>query len=190
MADLGTDVDKMLDNVEATVRYLAAKFGFTDVGGVRDKDQFPDHPGGYAADYMVKNRQQGDLFANWSTVHAREIGLQYEIWYGRVWNVDKDPIGLPWNQWRPYTSTDNPHTDHVHQTYKKSATPILTGLKDGVSGVAGKLFDLDSLMNQVEGTSVTLIAAGLGVILLGVGVVVSVRSGARSAIQKTTGVPE
>lgn len=188
-ADLGPDVTAMLDNVEAIVRAIAEKFGFTDVGGVRPRDQFPDHPGGYAADYMVKSRDQGDALANWSTVHAREIGLDYQIWYGKVWDVDKDPIGLPWSQWRRYTGTSNPHTDHVHQTYKKNAVAnMVAGLGGGVQSLAGGLFNLDAFMNKARGTSVTLLAAGFGVVLLGVGVVLAVRPALRKTTKSIIGV--
>lgn len=190
MADLGSDVTAMLDNVEATVRALAQKFGFSDVGGVRPKDQFPDHPGGYAADYMIHgDRSKGDALANWSTIHAKEIGLDYQIWYGRVWDVDKDPIGLPHSQWRPYTGTSNPHTDHVHQTYRKNAVAnMVDGLGSGVQNLTGGLFDLDAFMSKARGTSITLLAAGFGVVLLGVGVVMAVRPAIRKTVKSTTGV--
>jgi hypothetical protein len=187
MADLGADVTRMLDHAENTVRYLAAKFGFADVGGVRTPDRFPDHPGGYAADYMVKDRAQGDALVAFSTANAAALGLDYQIWWGRVWDADKDPPGLPWEQWRPYTSTDNPHTDHVHQTYRKQPTAqmSLVGLKDSITGAAAKLFDVDAFMRQVEGTSLTLGAAMFGVALIGVGVVLAIRPAVRKAAQPT-----
>jgi hypothetical protein len=187
MADLGADVTAMLDNVESTVRAIAQKFGFTDVGGVRKTDPYPDHPGGYAADYMTQSRAQGDTLANWSTVNAEAIGLDYQIWYGRVWDVDKDPIGLPWAQWRAYSGS-NPHTDHVHQTYRKNAVArMVDGLGTGLQTVAAKLFDVDAFMKQVHGTSVTLLAAGLGVVLLGIGISMSVRSTIASHAKKVMG---
>ncbi len=188
MADLGADVTAMLDNVEQTVRALAAKFGFTDVGGVRPKDQFPDHPGGYAADYMTKNKAQGDALVAFQVQNARELGVDYMIWHGRVWDVDRDPIGLPHDQWRRYTSTSNPHTDHVHTTYKRGVQPVLTKLNDAVQTGLGGLFDLDGFMHKATGTSVTLLAAGLGVVLLGVGITLAVRPAIRSTVKKTTGV--
>jgi hypothetical protein len=188
MADLGADVTAMLDNVEATVRAMAAKFGFTDVGGVRKSDPFPDHPGGYAADYMIRgDRSKGDALVAFSVANAKSLGVDYMIWYGRVWDVDKDPIGLPHAQWRRYTGTSNPHTDHVHVTYKRGVTPMLDGIAGGIQNAAGKLFDLDAFMHQVHGTSVTLLAAGLGVVLIGVGVVLSVRSRLANQAKKVTG---
>lgn len=184
---LGADVDKMLASVRPTVYAIAAAFGFTDVGGWRKSDPYPDHPGGYAADYMTQgDRSKGNALANWSTVHAEEIGLDYQIWWGRVWDADKDPAGLPWEQWRPY-SGDNPHTDHVHQTYRKTGGISLLGLKNVGAGAVGKLFDLDGFMRQAEGTTVTLLAAGLGVVLLGVGIALSVRSTVGKAIKSKVG---
>lgn len=192
MADLGADVTAMLDNVEQTVRALAARFGFTDVGGVRPKDRFPDHPGGYAADYMTKSKAQGDALVAFQTANARELGVDYQIWYGRVWDVDRDPIGLPHDQWRRYTSTSNPHTDHVHTTYKKGVQPQLQKLGTAAGNLVqtgvGSLFDLDEFMQRAHGTSVTLLAAGLGVVLLGVGLVVAVRPAIRKTAKQITGV--
>lgn len=189
-ADLGADVTAMLDNVEATVRALAAKFGFTDVGGVRPKDQFPDHPGGYAADFMIHgDRSKGDALAAFEVANAKALGVDYVIWYGKVWDVDKDAPGLPHAQWRRYTGTSNPHTDHVHTTFRKNAVAnMLDGLGTGVQNVAGSLFDLDAFMNKARGTSITLLAAGFGVVLLGVGVVMAVRPAIRKAIKSNTGV--
>lgn len=185
---LGADVEKMLASVRPTVYAIAAAFGFTDVGGVRDKDKYPDHPGGYAADYMTKgDRAKGDALANWSTVHAEEIGLDYQIWWGKVWDADKDAPGLPWEQWRDYDG-DNPHTDHVHQTYRKTGAVSLLALKNGFTNAVGKLFDLDGFMRQAEGTSVTLLAAGFGVALLGVGIAMSVRSTVGKAVKSKVGV--
>lgn len=187
VADLGSDVTAMLDNIEQTVRMLAAKFGFTDVGGVRKSDPYPDHPGGYAADYMTKSKAQGDALVAFSTANARQLGIDYQIWYGRVWDIDKDPIGLPHSQWRRYSGS-NPHEDHVHQTYKRGVTPMLQGLSNGVQNLSGGLFNLDAFMKQAEGTSVTLLAAGLGIVLLGVGVVLAVRPAIRQAAKSNTGV--
>lgn len=173
---LGADVDMMLATIRPTVYAIAQAFGFTDVGGWREKDPYPDHPGRYAADYMTHgDRAKGDRLANWSTVHAQEIGLDYQIWWGRVWDADKDAPGLPWERWRPYSGS-NPHTDHVHQTYRKTGGTQLLGLQNLGDSAVGKLFDLDGFMSQVEGTSVTLLAAGLGIVLLGVGITMSVRS--------------
>jgi hypothetical protein len=188
VANLGADVTAMLDNVESTVRALAARFGFTDVGGVRKADQFPDHPGGYAADFMTKSRGQGDQLTAFAVSQPAQLGVDYMIWYGKVWDIDKDPVGLPHSQWRTYTGTSNPHTDHVHITFKRGITPMLDGLAGGVQNVVGGLFDLDGFMKKAEGTTITLLAAAAGLALIGVGVVLAVRPALRSAVRSNTGV--
>lgn len=187
MADLGQDVTAMLDNVEATVRALAARFGFTDVGGVRKSDPFPDHPGGYAADFMIRgDRSKGDQLVALAVAQPAELGVDYMIWYGKVWDIDKDPPGLPHSQWRTYTGTSNPHTDHVHITFKRGVTPMLDRIGTGLQNLAGGLFNLDEFMGKAQGTAITLLVAGAGVVLLGVGLVLAVRPALRKGIQSAT----
>ncbi|WP_344808345.1 peptidoglycan DD-metalloendopeptidase family protein [Microlunatus ginsengisoli] len=73
-----------------------------------------------AVDIMIpgfdtpQGRALGDRVATWIRDHHRELGVQYVIWWGRIWNVERDPEG-----WRRYFDADNPdpnrsHHSHVH----------------------------------------------------------------------------
>lgn len=175
---LGNDVERMVPWVRDVVYYLAQKFGITDVGGVRSDPIF-GHPQGVAGDFMTRN---GDALAEYAVANHLELGINQVIWNRRIWTLERASEG-----WRPYTGTSNPHVDHVHIKWKSGSKPAgvtLLGLKDGIGTVGAKLFDLDGFMQKAEGTSVTLLAAGFGVALIGVGVVVSVRSSAGRAIAK------
>ena len=66
---------------------------------------------GLAADFMC-SKAVGDQLAAWMRQHAASLGIEYIIWYRRIWNIRRDSEG-----WRVYTGTSNPHTDHVHGSW-------------------------------------------------------------------------
>lgn len=104
-------------HVASAANMLAGKFGIKTMYGWRPVDQFPDHPSGLAVDFMVSNlsggKAVGDALAAYVVQNAKALGVKYVIWYRQVWNAN--------DGWHPYTSTSNPHTDHVHVTWY--ATP-------------------------------------------------------------------
>ena len=61
---------------------------------------------------------------NWVKDHAKTLGVQYLIWQGTIWNIDRDAEG-----WRPYngggmhdpTDITGGHYDHLHITVKVGA---------------------------------------------------------------------
>ena len=91
--------------------FLGPRHGIKVIGGWRATDQFPDHPSGHAIDIMVPNTTVGNAVAQDAINISKALGIiypSYLIWNRRVWNSQKG--------WHPYTSTSNPHTDHVHIT--------------------------------------------------------------------------
>ena len=59
-------------------------------------------------------RALGDQIATWIKDHQAELGVQYVIWHGEIWNVERDGEG-----WRGYFDAANPdpnrsHANHVH----------------------------------------------------------------------------
>lgn len=73
-----------------------------------------------AVDIMIPGWQSsagralGTRIAGWVRAHHAELGVQYVIWDGRIWNTERDREG-----WRRYFDADNPdpnraHTTHVH----------------------------------------------------------------------------
>jgi hypothetical protein len=72
-----------------------------------------EHPRGRACDFMLDERERGQLMAEWLVDHAEELHVLYVIWWDRIWWAGREGAGAPWEQWRDYDGP-NPHTDHVH----------------------------------------------------------------------------
>jgi len=125
--------------VESAAYYLGPKYGITTIGGWRATDPFPDHPSGHALDFMTSNRGTGDALAADAIANADALNVKYIIWQRRVWN----PQG-----WHPYTSTSNPHTDHVHITFgDKPGTGVPAG-----SAPAGAAFGFPNIPTPADVT--------------------------------------
>jgi hypothetical protein len=109
---------------------LGPMFGIKTIHGWRASDPFPDHPSGHALDFMVPNKEVGDRLVAFATRNAKALGIKYIVWYRRSWNPQR-------GTWVPYTSTNNPHTDHVHITFldKNDGTPLTDFASGFVSGL-------------------------------------------------------
>lgn len=105
------------------VAFLAPMFKIKTVGGWR-LDPHPDHPSGLAADFMVPltpaGQAQGDRLAAYLQKHHKELGVEYMIWYQKIWNPSRASEG-----WRPMEDRGSPtqnHLDHVHVKFKGDAS--------------------------------------------------------------------
>jgi hypothetical protein len=124
--------------VQKAAYFLGPRHGVTIIYGWRATDEFPDHPTGHAIDLMIKTISQGDAIAQDAINNHAALGItgtSYLIFNRRVWN---DHQG-----WHPYTSTSNPHTDHVHITMWNAGT-----------GVPGGTIPDDQTTN-IDGTAVS-----------------------------------
>lgn len=120
--------------VVAAADEIGTKFGVKTIGGWRAQDPFPDHPSGLAVDFMINDLPNGhavgDEISQYLIDNAKRLGLKYEIWNRRSWNPTR-------GTWAKYTSTDNPHTDHVHATFLPDAPAgyvIPLGTANGIGG--------------------------------------------------------
>lgn len=155
---------------------LAAKFFIKTMYGWRPVDPFPDHPSGLAVDFMISNlpngKATGDALAAFVQKNAAALNIRYLIWYRQEWSV-KNPT------WRPYTSSTNPHTDHVHVTWNGSASgsgtvgglvPVTNPI-DQTGQIIGVLTDLNKLVaylnNPDSWKRVALFGAGATLIVFG-----------------------
>jgi hypothetical protein len=113
------------------VNILAPMFDIEIVGGYRPDATDPNgHPAGLAADFMTSSRTQGDRLAEYAQAHASELGIDYIIWWQRIWSVARASEG-----WRPMEDRGNDtenHKDHVHINVKPGSTVQPAGL-DGVA---------------------------------------------------------
>jgi hypothetical protein len=99
-------------HVAAAVNYYAPKHGITTVYGYVAAGSVPssDHPKGLAADYMTRDRAQGDaLAADIIATGGSAYNVSYVIWWRRIHSLDD-------RGWRPYIGP-RPHTDHVHVSH-------------------------------------------------------------------------
>ena len=117
------------------VNVLGPMFDIKTVGGYRESATDPNgHPAGLAADFMVPlnsaGRAQGDRLAAYAKAHASELGIDYIIWYQRIWSVARASEG-----WRPMEnrgSDSENHRNHVHINVKPGAWLQPVGL-DGAA---------------------------------------------------------
>lgn len=125
--------------LRALVAHLAPKFGITNVGGYRASGAVDKggHPKGNAADFMVPltpaGRAQGDRLADYAMRNAKALGIDYIIWYGRIWNSSRDKVGA----WRSVADRGSPtanHHDHPHINVIPNGIQTFSEVIDTVMG--------------------------------------------------------
>jgi len=125
--------------VERVAYILGPMFGVTTVYGHRDQGSVPDsdHPKGRALDFMISSTAVGDALAGFAIKNARILGVKYIVWNRRSWNPER-------GTWQAYTATTNPHTDHVHISFKagSDSDPLNSFASGFASGVTGGLLDV------------------------------------------------
>lgn len=124
--------------VESVAYILGPMFGISTVYGHRDQGSVPDsdHPKGLALDFMTSSVAVGDALAGFAIANAKVLGVKYIVWNRQSWNPER-------GTWVAYTATSNPHTDHVHISFKKDADsgPLREFAKGFTSGFSGGVVD-------------------------------------------------
>lgn len=114
------------------VNILGPMFDIKTVGGYRESATDPHgHPAGLAADFMVyltpAGKAQGDALVGYAQTHAREFGIDYIIWYQRIWSVARTDEG--WRRMEDRGSATQNHMDHPHINVLPNAQVSLVGLE-------------------------------------------------------------
>lgn len=108
-------------HVKMVADTLGAKYGIKTIYGIGPGSiAGSDHPKGLALDFMVPNKATGDSIASDLIANAGPYAVKYIVWWHNSWNPKR-------GTWEKYTSTTNPHTDHVHVSFNDKAgsgTPI------------------------------------------------------------------
>ena len=106
-------------------------FGIKTIGGYRpgpDPYDPQGHPAGLALDLMIDDipngKATGDRLAQYLQDNAAALGVDYIIWYQRIWIPEYPERG--WEQMNDRGSITQNHMDHVHVNIKAEAT--VTGL--------------------------------------------------------------
>ncbi len=114
------------------VNILGPMFDIKTVGGYRASATDPNgHPAGLAADFMVPltpaGKTQGDALVAYAQAHARELGIDYIIWYQRIWSVAR--AGEGWRRMEDRGSATQNHMDHPHINVLPNAKVSPIGLE-------------------------------------------------------------
>lgn len=183
--------------VKTAAEAIAAQTGITKVYGFRTIEQNnaaggvrnSDHLTGLAVDFPGSTAQ-GNVMSTYAVANAKALGVKYVIWNKRINYVDG-------KGWRTYSGT-NPHTDHVHVSFKASAPaksladkiydaatglPLIGGVidkagdaVDTVTDAAGTVGDIADALNpttwadnaQKVAVRLVIVSAGLAIGVLGV----------------------
>jgi hypothetical protein len=76
-------------------------------------------PGTYEIKATGQDQMDGDMLAEWLMVNAADLKIWYMIWYGKIWNIKQDAMGI-WascaETQRCYGGNDitQGHFDHIH----------------------------------------------------------------------------
>ena len=87
--------------------------------GIKTIGTYPGHDQGISRslDFMINNvadgTKVGDQLADYARKNWKRLGVAYIVWNRKIWNITRDSEG-----WRDYHGTPNPHTDHVHITFR------------------------------------------------------------------------
>lgn len=102
-------------HVKSVADTLGPKYGIRTIYGIGPGSiAGSDHPKGLALDFMVPSKAVGDAIAGDLIANAGPYAVKYIVWWRKSWNPER-------GTWVDYTSTTNPHTDHVHVSFKPTA---------------------------------------------------------------------
>lgn len=123
-----TGIGPVRDHVAPVAIEIAERWPLNFVWGAPGRGT-GDHARGLALDFMTYELGDGvdepgpvrdwvgSQIAAYVLANRRRLNVSYVIWRRRIASAVSEP---PWS-WRPYTG-DNPHTDHVHVSFRFAGT--------------------------------------------------------------------
>ncbi|HVI71712.1 MAG TPA: hypothetical protein VM656_09535 [Pyrinomonadaceae bacterium] len=135
-------------HVKMVADTLGSKYGIRTIYGIGPGSiAGSDHPKGLALDFMTSSKATGDSLADDLIANAGPYAVKYIVWWKKSWNPER-------GTWDNYTSTSNPHYDHVHVSFKDKAgsgTPINTTTPVGLPGTTElkALLDIGKDINAI-----------------------------------------
>lgn len=91
---------------------LGGRFGIKSIGGVGDRPNKSDHPGGKALDFMTRS---GDQLAAFAQANFKRLNIKYIIWNQHIWSVGHAKEG--WRLMEDRGGDTANHKDHVHISF-------------------------------------------------------------------------
>lgn len=172
--------DKVKPWVVSAGELLGGLFGIDTIYGWRADDGKPsEHPKGRALDFMTTT---GTPLAEYAKANAKTLGVSYIVWNRKIWSQARASEG-----WRPYSGTNNPHTDHVHISFEDKPPlggQLTTAVGNFGQSALGGLFNVDELMGKIRGTTLTFTGALFGLGLIAAGVFLAVRPTGVKAVKQ------
>ncbi|HET9143568.1 hypothetical protein [Actinophytocola sp.] len=114
-----TTLDGVKPHVAQVGNHLAGRFDVDDIGGVAGRGGASDHPAGLALDFTV-DTTTGDTLAEYVLANRRAFGVNYVIWRQRYND------GSGWSAMEDRGSPTANHMDHVHVSFRATATVKVT----------------------------------------------------------------
>jgi hypothetical protein len=114
-----TTLDGVKPHVAQVGHHLAARFDVDDIAGVAGRSGASDHPLGLALDFIV-DTTTGNALAEYVLANRRAFGVSYVIWRQRYND------GSGWSAMEDRGSATANHLDHVHVSFRTSATVKVT----------------------------------------------------------------
>lgn len=91
---------------------LGGMFGIKSIGGVGNRPNASDHPGGKAIDLMTRT---GGQLAAFAMANAKRLNIKYIIWNQHIWSVGHANQG--WRMMEDRGGDTANHKDHVHISF-------------------------------------------------------------------------
>lgn len=91
---------------------LGGRFGIKSIGGVGDRPNKSDHPGGKALDFMTRD---GNALAAFAEANWKRLNIKYIIWDQHIWSVGRANEG--WRLMEDRGGDTANHRDHVHISF-------------------------------------------------------------------------